>query len=300
MQARLALVLALVCVVMSGCGDLKPETEIYTKWPFDAAEAKRRQAETARALGVPVEQDIDLGNGIKITMVLIPAGEFMMGSPEKPTTEELAKLYGGAAQWYERERPQHRVRVTKPFWIGKTEVTQAQWQAVMGANPSTTKGALNPVEQVSWNDCQTFLTRLNEKVARKGFRLPTEAEWEYACRTGAATQYHFGNGKEQLSDYAWWDGGTSGKTHAVGLKKPNVWRLHDMHGNVDEWCLDGYGNYASGTQTDPTGLTGSAERVFRGGAVASEPRGCRSASRLEIIPSCRSLLIGFRISRPLP
>ncbi|NQT51019.1 DUF1080 domain-containing protein, partial [bacterium] len=277
---------------------LKPVPwKVYTKWPFDAAEAKRRQSETAKALGVPVEQEIDLGNGVKMTMVLIPAGEFLMGSPEKPSIDELVKTYGGKAEYYARERPQHRVRISKPFWLGKTEVTQAQCQAVMSTNPSKFQAPENPVEQVNWNDCQTFLTRLNEKIAKKGFRLPSEAEWEYACRAGTATQFHFGNANEALSDYAWWTGNSESRPHPVRSGKPNCWSLHDMTGNVWEWCQDGDGNYGEGAQIDPTGPTGAGKRVLRGGSWSADASRCRSAYRSFYTPDNRFNYIGFRVSR---
>jgi formylglycine-generating enzyme required for sulfatase activity len=277
-----------------------PPLKVYTTWPFDAAEAKRRQEETAKALGVPVEEDIALGKGIKLTMVLIPAGEFVMGSPGKPTPERLAKLYAGVAKWTERERPQYRVRFTRPFWLGKTEVTQAQWQAVMGANPSVFQVPGNPVEKVRWEDCQTFLTRLNEKVVRRGVRLPTEAQWEYACRAGATTPFHFGNAREQLSDYAWWQENSERRTHPTGSRRPNPWGLHDLHGNVWEWCQDGWTDDPAGAQTDPAGPTGRKVRVLRGGSWCNAAFYCRSAYRALVTPCLRNYVIGFRVSRPVP
>ncbi|NQT14666.1 MAG: formylglycine-generating enzyme family protein, partial [Planctomycetes bacterium] len=154
------------------------------KWPFDEKEARRRQLATARALGVKVERKLDLGGGVTMAFVLIPAGEFMMGSPPTTSPKQLQKTYGGEVEWWQREFPQHRVKITKPFWLGKTEVTQAQWEAVMGGNPSKFKPRpRNPVEQVNWNDCQGFLQKVSVKF-KKPFRLPTEAEWEYACRAG--------------------------------------------------------------------------------------------------------------------
>jgi len=176
--------------------------EVYLKWPFDAAEARRRQEETAKALGVPVEQEIDLGDGVKMTLVLIPAGEFLMGSPPTTSPEKLQKLYGGDIESYQMEFPQHRVRISKPFLLGKREVNQALWRAVMGDNPSEAKATLqHPAERVSWQDCQVFLRKLSEKTGRP-FRLPTEAEWEYACRAGSASDYCFGNDTTLLGHYS--------------------------------------------------------------------------------------------------
>ncbi|MFP4058806.1 MAG: SUMF1/EgtB/PvdO family nonheme iron enzyme, partial [Candidatus Brocadiia bacterium] len=269
--------------------------KIYLGWPFDAAEARRRQAETAKALGVPVEQDIDLDDGGKMTMVLIPAGEFLMGSPPTTSPEQLKKVHGGKLEWWQREFPQHRVRISRPFWLGKTEVTQAQWQALMGENPSTFKPRPdNPVEQLNWNDCQGFVQKLSAKL-KKPFRLPTEAEWEYACRAGAATQFYFGDSQAALPQYAWVGSNSGGSTHLVGQRKPNAWGLHDMHGNVWEWCEDGFAPYEKGAQVDPKGPGAGRRRVFRGGSWRSGPAACRSANRNVDSPTNRDNDRGCRV-----
>ncbi len=168
----------------------------------------------------PKELAVDLGGGVKLEMVLIPAGEFMMGSraADKGTSNG--------------EKPQHRVRITKPFYLGKYPVTQEQWQAVMGDNPSHFKVPKNPVEEVSWDDCLQFLRRVNEKVGGGKFRFPTEAQWEYACRAGSTTHYCFGDEDSGLSEYAWYAANSGGTPHPVGEKKPNAWGLYDMHGNI--------------------------------------------------------------------
>ena len=227
--------------------DAKPEAKaapwkVYTRWPFDAAEAKRRQSETAKALGVPVEQDIDLGNNVKLTLVLIPAGEFLMGSPPTTSPEQLARLYGATdpygnstALLSQAEFPQHRVRLSRPFWLGKCEVTQAQWRAVMGANLSHFQGdPQRPVERVNWDHCQAFARALGVKAGRP-CRLPTEAEWEYACRAGTASEFYFGDRASALGEHAWYRENSSRSTQPVGRKTPNAWGLHDMAGNVWEW-----------------------------------------------------------------
>jgi len=201
------------------------------------------------------ELTLDLGGGVTMKMVLIPAGKFMMGSPDSEQGR------------YEDEGPQHEVVITKPFYMGVTEVTQAQYEAVMGKNPSYYRGAANPVETVSWNDAVEFCKKLSEKT-RQTVRLPTEAEWEYACRAGTQTAFSFGDDPSTLGDYAWW-GKNSGETpHPVGQKKPNAWGLYDTHGNVWEWCADWWGEYPKGPITDPSGpaTASRGSRVLRGGS----------------------------------
>jgi len=278
--------------------DLAPKAgawKVYTEWPFDEKEAKRRQTETAKALGVPVEQDIDLGNGVRMTMVLIPAGEFLMGSPPTTSPEQLQKLYGGEAEWYQRELPQHRVTITRPFWLGKTEVTQEQWQAVMGSNPSEFAGKpQNPVEQVSWDDCEALHQKLSAKL-KKTFRLPTEAEWEYACRAGAATEFYFGDNAQVLGDYAWWRTNSGDSPQPVGRKRPNAWGLHDMAGNVWEWCEDWFGPYDKEAKKDPKGAPSAPGRLVRGGSWFNGTLDLfRCARRSHYGPSHRLAHRGFR------
>ncbi|MGA2255335.1 MAG: formylglycine-generating enzyme family protein, partial [Thermoguttaceae bacterium] len=194
---------------------------------------------------LPKELTVDLGNDIKLEMVRIPAGEFLMGSPYSEKDASAS------------EKPQHRVRITKPFYLGRYPVTQEQWQAVMGDNPSTVKDPKNPVESITWNDCQAFLDKLNAKTRGKWgkFALPTEAQWEYACRAGTTTRYCFGDRESQIGDYAWYEANAAGRIHPVGEKNPNAWGLYDMHGNVWEWCQDWYDGayYAHSPTDDPTG-----------------------------------------------
>jgi formylglycine-generating enzyme required for sulfatase activity len=196
----------------------------------------------------------------------------------------------------ENEGPQHKVRITKPFYMGRHEVTQEQWERVMGNNPSKFKGAKNPVEQVSWNDCQEFLKKLNALVKIRGtFRLPTEAEWEYACRAGSRTPYSFGDDQAQLPRYGWFAANSDRRTQPVGQKQRNAWGLYDMHGNVWEWCADWYGPYGKATETDPTGPKTGPSRVLRGGAWNLNPQNCQSASRHGTSPIHRDYRFGFRV-----
>ncbi|MHC4201264.1 MAG: formylglycine-generating enzyme family protein, partial [Planctomycetota bacterium] len=228
--------------------------EVYTGWPFDAAEAKRRQKKTAERLGVPVEKAVDLEGGLAIKLVLVPAGEFTMGSNE-----------GG-----EDAKPVHKVTITNPFYMGRHEVTQAQYEKLTGTNPSAGKGATRPVENVSWSDAGEFCSKLSELV--EGIvRLPSEAEWEYACRAGTATKWCFGDEGWNLSEYGWYCDSSGIESHPVGEKPANAWGLQDMHGNVAEWCEDWYDKrYEDGAAIDPTGPTSGTFRVFRGGSYVND------------------------------
>ena len=185
--------------------------------------------------------------------------------------------------------------------MGVHEITQAQYEQVMGVNPSRFKGADNPVENVSWDDAVEFCRRLSELPAEKEagnvYRLPTEAEWEYACRAGTTTMYSFGDDESKLGDCDWFSENSGTKTHPVGGKKPNAWGLYDMHGNVWEWCQDLYGDYPSGPVTDPTGPATGSDRVYRGGSWYGTAVYCRSANRHWYLPSYRSINLGFRVVR---
>jgi formylglycine-generating enzyme required for sulfatase activity len=196
------------------------------------------------------------------------------------------------------EELQHAVTLTKDFWLGKYPVTQAQWQAVMGNNPSYFQGdAQRSVDTVSWNDCQRFLQKLNAQ-GRGEFRLPTEAEWEYACRAGSTKAFCFGDNESQLAEYAWYKANSGNKTHPVGQKSPNAWGLHDMHGNLCEWCQDWYGTYSHDAVTDPTGASSGQFRVTRGGSFGDNPLGCRAANRCRLSPdSANNVYSGFRLLR---
>jgi len=221
----------------------------------------------------PKEITIQIGENVSMKLVLIPAGKFMMGE----------------------EEGQHEVTISKPFYMGVTEVTQAQYEAVMGTNPSRFKGATNPVDTVSWDDAAEFCKKLSEKT-RQAVRLPTEAEWEYACRAGTTTRFSFGDKDGVLGDYAWYDGNSGGTTYPVGQKKPNAWGLYDMHGNVWEWCADWNGDYPKGAVTDPQGPGAGEYRVLRGGAWLYSPDDCRSAYRSGNGPNSRDFNYGLRVA----
>jgi formylglycine-generating enzyme required for sulfatase activity/serine/threonine protein kinase len=271
--------------------------------PDQPKPAKPPQVDTARASTKFKELAIELPGGAKMDFVLIPAGEFMMGSPDLERQMALAEAKAAndkfAIDRIPMEGAQHRVKITKPFYLGKYEVTQAQWQAVMDNNPSNFKGDLQrPVEQVSWEDAVAFCERLTHKE-RKTYRLPTEAEWEYACRAGSTTKWCFGDSDSELGDYAWYRSDSNSTTHAAGGKKPNAWGLYDMHGNVWEWCSDWYesGYYGSSPSDDPKGPSSGAGRVLRGGSWNFDAWYSRSAFRLWFPPADRIRGLGFRVAR---
>ena len=267
--------------------------------------------ESKDAYGNPVRRGADRKTGMPLEIrhkqtgmhfVFIPAGEFLMGSPDNEKDRGTD------------EGPVHKVRLTKPFYMGKYEVTQAEWKAVMGNNPSKFPGDRNPVEQVSWDDCQEFLKKLKSllplplgegrgegradtsKPAGSKFQLPTEAQWEYACRAGTQTRFYFGDDLDtkELPDYAWFDGNSGRKTHLVGEKKPNAFGLYDMSGNVWERCEDWHGSYSNEAVTDPSGPTSGSHRVRRGGSCSYFAWCCRAAYR-RCYPGNRSY-VGFRLA----
>jgi len=231
-------------------------------------------------------------NSLGMKFVRIPSGSFMMGSP----SSELG---------LDGDKTQHRVTLTRPYYMQATEVTQGQWKAVMGNNPSNFSncGDNCPVENVSWNDCQEFIRKLNQKEGTNKYRLPTEAEWEYACRAGTETAYSWGNqgdcGKANYGG-SWVSSECKsenpGQTMKVASFGPNVFGLYDMHGNVWEWCSDWYGDYPGGTVTDPGGPSNGSHRMFRGGSWDFGAGYCRSASRGRNDPGLRLDDLGFRLA----
>ena len=225
---------------------------------------------------------IPIKDGISIEMVRVEAGTFTMGA----TPEMENPLY--------EEKPAHQVTLTNDYYIGKYEVTQALWKAVMGNNPSNFKGDNLPVEQVSWDDCQEFLSKLNS-ITGKTFRLPTEAEWEYAARGGNKSRGYQYSGSNNLSDVAWNINNSGSKTHAVGSKQANELGIYDMTGNVWEWCQDWYGKYSSSSKTNPTGANRGSKRVARGGSWIFNLLACRSSYRGYGSPDNRLNYVGLRL-----
>jgi formylglycine-generating enzyme required for sulfatase activity/predicted Ser/Thr protein kinase len=244
----------------------------------EAEDRKKREAKARRP-------GKSFTNSVGMKFVLISSGEFMMGSPASE------KNRGS-------DETQHGVKITKPFYMQTTEVTQAQWKAVMGNNPSHFKGDNLPVEQISWDDVQEFLKKLSVKEGVT-YCLPTEAQWEYACRAGTTGRFCFVDDDSKLGEYAWYVLNSVKKPHPVGMKKPNAWGLYDMHGNVWEWCQDWYDKdyYGKSLTGDPQGPSSGTRRVLRGGGWGSNVGNCQSAGRYWGGPADRGGDFGFRVSR---
>ena len=280
----------------------------------------------AKYLGLPVE----ITNSIGMKLVLIPAGEFDMGSPKELIDEELTAH--GDDQWYKdrvsTEAPRHHVRLTRPFYMGRHLVTQEEYQWVMGANPSEFSATGKskdkvagedtkrfPVENVSWDDAVEFCNRLlsmtAEKVAERQYLLPTEAQWEYACRSGNTGRFSFSSGRggitkeseeQELFDYAWFINNSGARPHAVDGRRASPWGMYDMYGNMEEWCQDWYDKdyYAKSPVDDPAGPPGGSGRVLRGGSWLHYAWKCRSAIRTMEDPGTRWRDIGFRVCLEFP
>lgn len=222
-------------------------------------------------------------NGVSFEMVEVRGGTFRMGATSEQGSD--------ACDW---EKPVHSVTLSG-YNIGKTEVTQELWQAVMGSNPSEFMGDDLPVENVSWDDCQEFIRKLNSMTSQN-FRLPTEAEWEFACRGGNNSRGYKYSGSNNLGSVAWYDGNSGKKTHPVATKLPNELGIYDMSGNVMELCADWKGDYSSGAQTNPKGPYDGSSRVYRGGCWNFIARNCRSSFRTIIFPTCRNFSLGLRLA----
>jgi formylglycine-generating enzyme required for sulfatase activity len=275
--------------------------------PFDEKQARMYQLRWSKHLRIPAVKT----NSIGMKLVLIPPGEFDMGS----TQEEIDRFVETAKQrrterWYidriSSEGPRHRVKITQPFYLGMYEVTQAEFQRVMGANPShrTTIGGAAPVEMVSWHNAREFCRRLSEqeKTAGHVYRLPTEAQWEYACRAGTTTSYHFGDDETRLGRHGWFRVNSGKASHLVGQTMPNAWGLYDMQGNVWEICADCFGSdyYQHSPSEDPSGPPEGTHRVCRGASHRdADPILFRSAYRCYHSPDYRESNIGFRVIRTL-
>ena len=241
-------------------------------------------ADYATRVNLAPANTLDLGKGVKLETVLIPAGKFMMGIP----ATEINRLGN--------ESSLHDVVINQPFYIGRYVVTQEQYEALIGNNPSHFKDAKNPVEQVLWNDAQVFCKKLSDKSAMI-VRLPAEAEWEYACRAGTTTRFSFGDDVHLLGKYAWFSGNSDDQTHPVGKKTPNQWGVFEMHGHVWEFCEDDYPGYADATHDGRAciGNPRSGCRVYRGGCWSYNLEEPCSSSRLGLAADQSDKYHGFRV-----
>ena len=251
----------------------------------EARRAEQQKQEEARKKQEEENRRKAFAAKVMADMVYVEGGTFMMGA--LPNDKKAL----------DSEKPRHQVTLSS-FYISKYEVTQELWQAVMGSNPSLFKGDLQrPVECVSWNDCQTFIRKLNELTGEQ-FRLPTEAEWEYAARGGQKSRGYLYSGSNDIADVAWYDDNSGDGTHPVGRKQPNELGLYDMSGNVYEWCQDWYGPYSSSAQTNPTGPASASDRVYRGGSWFNfYARYCRASYRKRSSPVIRYYFLGLRLAR---
>ncbi len=246
----------------------------------------RQQSSSSGSSSPSVGQNLTItANGVTFTMVAVQGGSFQMGA----TAEQ-------GSDAYDDEKPAHRVTLSD-YYIGQTEVSQALWQAVMGSNPSNWKGDNLPVEQVSWDDCQQFITKLNQLTGKK-FRLPTEAEWEYAARGGDKSRGYKYVGSNDIGSVAWYEGNSGSKTHPVGQKQANELGIYDMAGNVWEWCQDWYDEkyYGKSPSTNPCNNTSASDRVRRGGSWYSYARSCRVSHRNYYDPDDRNYYLGLRLA----
>ena len=266
------------------CGDVNKKVPAGChRIVWDVLSEREKPANANICFKVEVNSGKFTVNGVSFEMVRVEGGTFRMGA----TSEQ-----GGDAE--RDEKPVHSVKLNT-FYIGKTEVTQALCQAVMGSNPSHFKGADLPVENVIWYDCQNFIQKLKSLTGRN-FRLPTEAEWEFACRGGNNSRGYKYSGSNDIDNVAWYDGNSGDQTHPVGTKASNELGIYDMSGNVWEWCSDWHGDYSSGVQTNPKGSYKGSARVRRGGSWGDLARNCRSSNRFIHFPSHRFIVLGLRLA----
>ncbi len=230
---------------------------------------------------------LNIGNDVSLSFCWIPPGSFLMGSPDAEAGHE------------ESEAPLHRVIIAQGFHLSRTPITCVQWQALVGESRSTSSSGTHPMTEVSWDDAQLFAAKFSTQFPDWALRLPTESEWEYACRAGSPGCYSNGESEADLERIGWYAGNSDGKTHPVSEKTPNAWDLYDMHGNVFEWCQDWDGAYLSGEQRNPAGPSSGDKRILRGGCFKCPPQYCRSANRYSAFPDRRGHNFGFRLVLPL-
>jgi formylglycine-generating enzyme required for sulfatase activity len=288
--------LLLIFVTQNGCTKKEPPSG-----------GKETTNETSSESHQP-EQDKVITNSIGMKLVYISAGSFRMGSGD--SAAQLARKYSMSEEDFAGEFPRHQVRMAKGFWMGQTEATQSQYKSVMNAQPwsgqrNVQEDANSPATYVSWDDAVEFCEKLRQQT-HETYRLPTEAEWEYACRAGTTTRLGFGDSDSSLGDYAWFEGNAydvdQKYAHPVGQKKPNPWGLYDMHGNVWEWCSDYYGKeyYSNSPSVDPNGPSSGKARCLRGGSWVNPEFLLRCSFRGGPAPVTRGSNVGFRVVRSQP
>ena len=266
----------------------KREQEAAARKKREAEAAAQRQREEEARKKREAEERTRIFRELEANMVRVEGGTFTMGGTSKQDDDDRSITYLDT-------KPAHKVTLSS-FSICKYEVTQELWEAVMGSNPSYIKGAKRPVEQVSWEDCQTFISKLNQ-LTGKNYRLPTEAEWEYAARGGNRSNGYKYAGGNNIDDVAWCYDNSSRQTHDVGTKRANELGLYDMSGSVEELCSDWYSSYSSGSQTNPKGPSSGSGRVIRGGGWRTSAKGCRVFVRCGYVPTARRNDIGLRLAQ---
>ena len=260
------------------------------EWKINSIKAEGAELELKQQIKKEQDQSlVETVKGVSFKMIKVEGGTFKMGAQN-----ENPEGVNYNSEAYSEEKPVHSVTLSD-YYIGETEVTQELWEAVMGSNPSYFKESKRPVERVSWDDCQEFIKKLNQ-LTDQNFRLPTEAEWEYAARGGNKSRGYKYSGSNKVYDVAWYWDNSSGETHPVGTKSPNELGIYDMSGNVWEWCSDWYSDYSALSQTNPTGPTTGSNRVLRGGNWFSNAQGCRVASRGNDSPYFGRYYYGFRLA----
>ena len=310
MKTQLLLGTLLLGLCLSSCSKNDRTDRTYRGDRPDPAESTTKPAAKPKKPTQPRLLTLDLGNEVKMKLTLIPAGKFVMGS--RFSAADVAKKflrYGGQEAYYAGEHPQREVTISKPFYMGIWEVTRPQWRAVMRAAPWKGKACDRPntgnvANHISWDDASKFCEALAKKTLKK-VSLPTEAQWEYACRARSKTEYCFGDSEAKLGVYAWFAENALGINepypHTAGQKTPNRWGLYDMHGNAWEWCSDWYDEkfYAAGKNGDPENTTEASARVLRGGEWGQYPDSCRSAYRFKNPPTIRKCSYSFRVVVPI-